>query len=271
MNALILKLWLIVGYLLWVSISVTRKKILPIRRYPHDEKCFTQGLVIVGDSLYESCGLYGKSSIRKVDLNTGKVIVQRKLERRFFAEGITAYEGQIYMLTWKNRAMLIFDAKTLEFVGLKNYKTFSGEGWGLTTDGKQLIASDGSDRITTFHLPDKESTTLEKIREIVVRDPVTNRPIKMINELQYANGYIYANVWYKDFILKIDPTNGVVVEILDLKNVYPRSQRKPTADCLNGIAYNETDESFLVTGKLWPHMYLVDMVAGSSNTRARDL
>lgn len=234
-------------------------KVLAISSHPHDETCFTQGLLIEGNTLYESCGRYGKSSLRTVDLTTGTVIKQTRVTNKYFAEGIVMHENRVYMLTWKNKVMLIFDASSLSLIGNITYATHNGEGWGLTTDGTHMIASDGSNRITYFAFPTLLQKELTKVRHIDIKDPITAKPIFQINELEYVNGFIYANLWYKDVILQIDSTTGAVVHTFDLSALYPHSSRKPSSDCLNGIAYNKADNAFLVTGKLWPKYYHVNL------------
>eukprot|EP00601_Ochromonadales_sp_CCMP2298_P022358 CAMPEP_0173304020 /NCGR_PEP_ID=MMETSP1143-20121109/19210_1 /TAXON_ID=483371 /ORGANISM="non described non described, Strain CCMP2298" /LENGTH=281 /DNA_ID=CAMNT_0014244789 /DNA_START=144 /DNA_END=985 /DNA_ORIENTATION=- len=236
----------------------TLSPLRPTHTYPHDARCFTQGLVLTQNTLYESCGFYGKSSLRIVDLKTGSVIKETKIEAKYFAEGIAVVGGVVYMLTWKERQVLLFDAQSLKQIGSKQFESYSGQGWGLTTDGEKLIASDGSDRITFYQIPVQGdgSSALQKIRTMTVRDPHTKKPVRYLNELEYAGGYIYANVWYKDYILKIDPETGLVLRKLDLSHLYPHP-RSRTADCLNGIAYNRTDGSFILTGKMWPSCYVV--------------
>ena len=260
----------------------SNNKIIPIRSFKHDDSCFTQGLEIHGDILYESCGLNGKSSIRMVNLQTGEVIRQTKLERKYFAEGITVHGGRIYMLTWKNKIMLVFDAHTLMLLGTLPYTTFNGQGWGLTSDGQHLIASDGSDRLTFFAIPtskelnsignkskgnyvgdksaenNKQAAALVIVKELVIKHPITKEPITQINELEYVDGFIYANLWYQDEILQINSSTGEVTHRFDMSQLYPKSTRRPNADCLNGIAYNKVDETFLLTGKLWHKYYYVN-------------
>jgi len=233
--------------------------------YRHDEECFTQGLLLQDNILFESCGLHGKSSLRTVNYQTGEVLKRQRLDGKYFAEGIALVQDKIYMLTWKNKNMLVFDAKTLKQIADISYQTHTGEGWGLTYDGQHLIASDGSSRLTFFEVPTAESTALVKVKHVDVRSAETSKLIKHINELQYVNGFIYANIWYKDFIVKIDSSTGLVVQMYDLTDLYPHKTRSARADCLNGIAYNSVENSFLITGKQWSLYYSVNFSAAEKN------
>lgn len=222
---------------------------------------FSQGLLIHQNKIIESCGLHGKSSLRIVSLPSGKILKQIKIDRKYFAEGIALHNGVIYMVTYKNRMLLMFDYESLKLLGRKRFSSHSGEGWGLTTDGNHLILSDGSDRITFFSFPlvTDKMEELEKIKTIVVRDQHNGAIIRNLNELEYVDGFIYSNIWYMDIILKIDANSGLVANKYNMANIYPRKTRPPTADCLNGIAFNSTDGSFLVTGKLWHKYYTVNL------------
>ena len=260
-------------------------KIVSRATLPHDRDCFTQGLYLDGDVLYESCGRYGRSSLRIANPKTGDIIKQTSIERKVFAEGIVVHDGRVYMLTWKNKFMMVFDATSLELIQKISITTYNGEGWGFTKDDNYFIASDGSDRLTYFAPPShatsghntadssgtnnaikKADNKMVKVKELVVRDKdPTKPPVAHINELQYANGYIYANIWYKDIIIKIDPATGFIVETFDLSALYPHAQRIPTADCLNGIAFNGSDGSFILTGKLWPQYHQVLLNSESNN------
>lgn len=238
-----------------------------VSNFPHDEKCFSQGLTIHKNRLYECCGLYGKSSVRIVDIETGAVLKSQKMGKQYFGEGCTIVNNMLFVLTWKNKQMLVYDDEKLKLLKIINFQSFNGQGWGLTTDNKQLILSDGSDRITFYEIPNIRSHTglLKKIREIVVTDPRSSRSMPLINEMEYVNGFIYANVWYKDIILKINPLNGHIVRKFDLSHVYPRGLRKRGADCLNGIAFNDSDKNFIVTGKLWDKYYKLDIPTENSS------
>jgi len=223
----------------------------------HDSQCFTQGLEFFEGMLIESCGLTGRSSVRKVDPKTGKVVVETKLPAEIFAEGLTVVHGMIYMLSWKNKKMFVLRADTLELLFATSFTTYNGEGWGIAHDDQgNLIASDGSDRLTFLSTPKNAADGAKNQRTIQVKDLRTGASQTQINELEFVGGYLYANIWYHDFIIKIDPQTGNIVERIDLKNLYPQP-RAPTADCLNGIAYNATGNSLVLTGKLWPSMYQV--------------
>lgn len=249
-----------------LSSSATAGAFTVLNSVEHDEKCFTQGLVLHASKLYESCGLYGKSSLRIVDAASGQVLTRRKIDRKYFAEGIVLHAGKIFMLTWKSRTMLVFDADSLQKVGTMSYMTSNGQGWGITCDGSNFIASDGSSFLTFFDLPAPGDSELTVSKRVSVVDPATGTAVSNINELQFVKGYVYANVWYKDVILKIDPRAGYIVQKFDMLALYPHHLRTRHADCLNGIAFDENDNSFLLTGKLWPRYYkthLHDQTAAS--------
>ena len=234
----------------------------------HDHNCYTQGLTFNEGFLYESCGINGKSSVRKVNPRTGEVLQHINFQDDIFAEGLVVIKDHIYVLTWTNKIMLVINKLTFELIGKYRYQTHTGEGWGLAYDGKQFIVSDGSSRITFFDVPDINklsssdisSTVLKKTRTIIVRDS-RKKEIKLLNELEWTdNGYLYSNVWYKDFILRINIDNGNVDELIDLHSLYPYKTRSKNADCLNGIAHNSTDNTFLLTGKLWPKYYKIKII-----------
>lgn len=240
--------------------------------FSHDRTCFTQGLMLYKGFIYESCGLYGKSSLRKVDEKTGAVIQELKIPPQNFAEGMTIIDDIIYLLTWKERKLIIVDIKSFDIVRTVTFVSHSGEGWGLTHDSEQhLILSDGSDRITIFDLPTPSTKTLNKVKELVVYDPQSKKSISRVNELEYVDGFIYANVWYKDILLKIDAATGLVVQKVDLSTLYPKSSRIPTADCLNGIAHDAASNTLLLTGKLWPHYYRINLSNSDSATASGSL
>lgn len=187
------------------------------------------------------------------------------MKNDIFAEGIVVIQDYIYLLTWTNKFMIVIDKKSFQIVGKYLYATHTGEGWGLTYNGKQFIISDGSSRIQFFNVPDinnlllnskSKTSELAKSHEIVVKRS-DGMETKLVNELQYneKNGFLYSNVWYTNQILKIDISNGIINETIDLQSLYPLRIRAKTADCLNGIAYNKTDDTFLLTGKLWPNYY----------------
>lgn len=239
-----------------------------VETIPHDSDCYTQGLTFNEGYLYESCGINGKSSVRKVNPATGEVLQQLRLEKSFFAEGLAVIGNYIYVLTWTNMIMLVIDKTTFKLKGKYRYETHTGEGWGLTYNGKHFIVSDGSSRISFFEVPDIDKyitpvfpyPMLKKVKTIIVRD-ANNNEVKLLNELEWlGDKHVYSNVWYKDFVLKINTDDGSITEMLDLHSLYPYRTRSKTADCLNGIAYNRTDDTYLLTGKLWPQYYKINVM-----------
>ena len=217
--------------------------------FRHDTGSYTQGLFFYKGGFYESAGQYGESTMRKVDLRSGKVLKRHDFERRYFAEGSCIAEGRLYVLSWRERTCFVLNPDTFERIGTFRYNT---EGWGLTTDGKSLIMSDGSNRIQ-FRDPKSFLVT----REIKVT--INGRPLDYLNELEWIDGRIWANVYGSDVIVMIDPESGVVTGIVDCSNIYPEKMRRPADDVLNGIAYNPADGKIYVTGKYWPKMYRITL------------
>lgn len=220
-----------------------------VAEYPHDPAAFTQGLLVEDGLLYEGTGQYGQSSIRRVDLTTGKVEQTRPLSALFFGEGIAILDGKLYELTWQNQVGFIYDAKTFEPLG--NFR-YTGEGWGLTDDGAHLILSDGSSTIRFL-----DPRTFEVVKSIDVR--LAGRPLTQLNELEYIEGEIWANVWHDDHIARISPETGEVVGWIDASSVLPPTQRGPE-DVLNGIAYDAAAKKIFVTGKDWPKLFEIEVV-----------
>ena len=220
-----------------------------IRWSPHDTGAYTQGLVISNGVLYEGTGLYGSSSLRKVDLATGRVLEMRPLDSRFFGEGVTVLNGRVYQLTWKSRTAFIYDAATLELLAERFYPT---EGWGLTTDGARLVLSDGS---STLRYVDPE--TFDTVGQVEVRDGST--PVDKLNELEFIEGRIYANVWGADSIAVIAPESGLVESWVDLSGLLNRDEAA-RAEVLNGIAWDPATRKLYVTGKLWPKLFEIEVV-----------
>ena len=215
---------------------------------PHDRSVFTEGLAFWNGRLFESGGEYGKSTLREVELATGKTLREVKLEPRYFGEGMTILGGKIYQLTWQEQTCFVYDATTLRKLTQIKY---DGEGWGMTSDGHALIVSDGSDVIRF-----RDPATLATKRSI--RIVYQGKPVTMLNELEYIDGRIWANVWRTNFILRIDPADGRIIDILDAAAVYPQNLRGPDVDdVLNGIAYEAKTKSIYITGKRWPQMYKV--------------
>lgn len=221
-----------------------------VNTYPHDNGAFTQGLAISNGQLYEGTGQYGTSTLRHVELETGKVLRSVGLQRQFFGEGIAIWKDSIIQLTWKSRRAFVFDLATLKY--RKAYK-YAGEGWGLTHDGRHLIISDGSSRLR-FVEPD----TFREVRRVTVHDG--RRRIEDLNELEYVDGEIYANVWYNDAIARISPEDGRVLGWIDLSHLWPVNQRPTREHVLNGIAYDATNKRLFVTGKNWPRLFEIRVV-----------
>ena len=216
-----------------------------VKSYPHDVKAYTQGLFFHNGSLYETTGQYGQSSLRKVDLTTGRVLQTTTFERKYFAEGSCVFNNRIYVLTWKEQTCFVFDIANFRQIGTLYYAT---EGWGLNTDGKYLIMSDGSERLY-FMNPDN----FAEIRRITVSN--NKGVVRYLNELEYINGEIWANVYNEDYIVRIDPANGNVISIVNLQGILPRNLRTATTDVMNGIAYDAENKRILVTGKNWPRLF----------------
>lgn len=215
----------------------------------HDISAYTQGLFFYNNTLYESTGQYGESSLRVVDLKTGHVLKRIDYDRRYFAEGSCALNGRLYVLTWMEHKCFVYDINTLKLIG-EFYNP--GEGWGLTTDGKNLIMSDGSSKL--FFL-DPMTFAEKKSLEVTL----DGKPLTSINELEYVNGDIWANVYGSDYIVIIDDESGRVKGRINCKNLLPSSLRKRDTDVLNGIAYNPETGYIYLTGKYWPKLYRISL------------
>jgi len=213
-----------------------------VNTYPHNRSAFTEGLVFDNGVLYESTGLYGASSLRRVDLTTGAVLYQFDLEERYFGEGIAVVDDSVVQLTWQSSIGFIFDKNTL---GLKGNFSFAGEGWGLTYDGSRLIMSNGSSTLAFL-----DPATLQLIGTVNVHDGATS--LTNLNELECVNGDLYANIWLQQKIVIINPQTGQVKGYIDLSDIY---QSQGSEDVLNGIAYDQTTGHLFITGKNWPHLY----------------
>jgi glutaminyl-peptide cyclotransferase len=213
-----------------------------VRSFPHDSTAFTQGLLWHGGRLYESTGRYGQSSLRIVELETGNVLRRAALGQQYFAEGLTSLGDSLYQLTWKEGVAFLWSPE-LEQIGQVQY---SGEGWGLTSDGRRLIVSDGSSYLTFV-----DPATFQVDTTIRVTDG--GRPVDQLNELEWVRGEVWANVWHTQRIARIDPATGRVKGWLDLAALIPRVS--DPEGVLNGIAYDEQANRLLVTGKLWPTLY----------------
>ena len=221
-----------------------------INTYPHDRQAFTQGLVLENDIMYEGTGLRGRSTLRKVELETGNVLQTHKLPDQLFGEGITVFGERIYQLTWQSGIGFVYDKNSFELLREFRYPT---EGWGITHDGNSLIMSDGTSTLR-FLDPD----TLEEISQIEVRD--RGRPVTRLNELEYVRGEIYANVWQTDHIVRIEPDTGEVTGWIELTGILSPQDRTEPVDVLNGIAYAPENDRLFVTGKLWPRLFEIELV-----------
>lgn len=221
-----------------------------VTEYPHDASAFTQGLVFTDGRLYEGTGKKGESSLRRIELKTGRIEQIVLLDSALFGEGITVFDGKIFQLTWQNRLGIIYDQKTFESLSTFRY---TGEGWGLTHDGKRLILSDGT---STIRFLDPKS--FEVVKRIKVK--AGNSLIDQLNELEFRKGEILANVWHTNRIARISPDSGEVLGWIDLTGLYPERQRQSREDVLNGIAYDEANDRLLVTGKNWPKIYEIEIV-----------
>jgi glutamine cyclotransferase len=219
-----------------------------IHTYPHDPSAFTQGLTWFDGQLIEGTGLYGQSTIRKVSLTTGEVTQTHSLSSMLFGEGVTVMEGLVYQLTWKNGLCMVYDVESFEEVRTFHY---NGEGWGLTHNGKQLIMSDGSS--TIIFIDPTDFTIIDSIDVFDGRYPVTQ-----INELEYVDGVIYANIWQTNQIIGINPNTGEVLDRIDFSEL--KDKTWSGADVLNGIAYDSLAQRLFITGKLWPVIYEIKLV-----------
>ncbi len=221
-----------------------------VHTYPHDRAAFTQGLVYLDGYLYEGTGLNGKSSLRKVKLETGEVVQQRPLPDQYFGEGITDWNNQLVQLTWQAQTGFVYDRGTFDF---KQTFRYPGEGWGLTHDGTRIIMSDGTSTLRFWN-----PTTFEETGRLQVHDGAT--PVSNLNELEFVNGEIYANVWQTDRIARISPVTGRVTGWIDLQGLLNDADRSVTVDVLNGIAYDAQGRRLFVTGKLWPHIFEIKLI-----------
>ncbi|MEI9812334.1 MAG: glutaminyl-peptide cyclotransferase [Acidobacteriota bacterium] len=215
-----------------------------VKTYPHDRGAFTQGLQVVDGAFYEGTGMNGRSSIRHVDIATGKVLQQQHVPQQYFGEGITVFGNQLFELTWQTHVAFVYDKTT--FKQLKTY-SYEGEGWGLTTDGKRLIFSDGTNQLRFL-----DPATFKETGRISVTDQ--GKPVDQLNELEFIKGEIWANVWQTDRIARIDPKTGHVNSWMDMSGLLSVMETG-RVDVLNGIAYDAKADRIFVTGKLWPTVF----------------
>ncbi|HUR64753.1 MAG TPA: glutaminyl-peptide cyclotransferase [Chitinophagaceae bacterium] len=216
--------------------------------YPHDTSSYTQGLIFYKGEMYEGTGNYGFSKLRKIDLRTGKALQEISLDKKYFGEGVTIINDTVYQLTWREKTVLVYTLN--DFRKVKEFR-IETEGWGLTTDGKNLIASDGS---STLYYYDPSTFKLLKTQDVTEAGSLSYN----LNELEYIDGFIYANQYEAPYILKIDPATGSIVAKADLTIMWNRIKAiDPVADVPNGIAYDAATKKIYITGKLWPELYEV--------------
>lgn len=229
--------------------KVSECKLVVVAEYPHDVTSYTQGLFFHEGELYETTGQYGSSTLRKVDLNTGKAVERIDFDEKYFLEGSVSLGDDIYILTWQENTAFIYDVNTLEHKATRNYPR---EGWGITTDGKQLIASDGS---SFLYFMDEN---LNVNRKLQVK--IGSRAVSWLNELEYIAGKIWANVYTADEIAIINPSSGYVECVIDCRGLLPEELHTYDTDVLNGIAYDPETGKLYLTGKNWPKLYEVKIV-----------
>lgn len=221
-----------------------------VNTFPHDKKSYTQGLFYHDGYLFEGTGQHGESTLRKVELKSGVSVFDRKLETKYFGEGITYFKGNIIQLTWRSQKAFVIDAEDFSQKDFFRPPTANGEGWGITTMNNQLVISDGSNRLTVV-----DPISYSKIGEIEVYNE--KGKVDTLNELEFINGKIYANVWLTDTIVVINPSTGQVESSLNLENILSHSEKRKLTegdDVLNGIAYDSINNRLFVTGKRWPKL-----------------
>jgi glutamine cyclotransferase len=236
-----------------------------VKVFPHDTSCYTEGLVYQDGYLYESGGgqskspagqetdlSIGQSSLRKVDLNTGKVVQKVMVDPTIFGEGISIVGNKIIQLTWKSKIGYVYDKNSFKLLNTFS-NNIGAEGWGMCFDGNKLYMDDSTNRIWFINKDKWQATGYIDVYD-------DKKPIDSINELEYINGKIYSNIYQTDNIIVIDPKTGAVLQRIDLANLYPHDQRAPNADVLNGIAYDPVGKRIFITGKKWPHLYQVEFV-----------
>ena len=233
---------------LWVATAnaqaVTEYRYKVIEQYPHSTSIFTQGLEFYNGQLLESAGKFGESSLSLRAIPSDKILKSHPLPAAFFAEGITQLNGQIYQLTWQSGKVFVYDAESFEVL---NTLTIKGEGWGLTNNGKELIMSNGSDQLHFMN-----PGNLELRRSLAVS--LQGKPVSGLNELEWVEGKIYANVWRTDWVVIIEPDSGHITGMVNLKALKPKE-----ADVLNGIAYDSSQQRLYITGKYWPKLYHIEL------------
>ncbi len=223
-----------------------------VHTYSHDSKAFTQGLIYVDGHLYESTGLNGRSSLRMIDLSTGEVLQKHDLPSDYFGEGLTDWGSTLVQLTWTSHKAFVYDRFSFSLLRTFNY---DGEGWGLTHDDIHLILSDGTSYLRI--LDPKSFRVIRRLR--VVGE--SGHPVENLNELEYVRGEIYANIWQSDEIVRISPRTGKVLGRIDLNGIIDKRELEGNGAVLNGIAYDATGDRLFVTGKLWPKLFEIKIVA----------
>ena len=243
----------VLGLIAWVQFDSHRNsewwRVRVVAVYPHDPSAFTQGLAVTDGRIYEGTGQFGSSSVRRIEIATGQVELMVPLNQEYFGEGITIFNGRLYQLTWQSHMGFIYELETLNVLDTFRY---SGEGWGLTHDGEHLIVSDGSSSIRFL-----DPETFAVLKRLDVRENA--RPVTQLNELEYIDGEVWANVWHEDRIARISPISGEILGWIDLRGLYPRSARG-TEDVLNGIAFDPNTGRLFVTGKHWPQLFEIEIL-----------
>ena len=229
--------------------SVRHYRLEVVAEYPHDTESYTQGLFFHEGQMYETTGLHGKSTLRKVDMETGKPVVRLDFGQKYFVEGSVVLNDNLYILTWESKVAFVYDADSLKY---KSTWSYPREGWGITTDGKQLIASEGSSIL--YFMDEKFSLQ----RRVYVKHE--DRPVMWLNELEYINGRIWANVYTSDEIVIINPKDGRVEGVIDCRGLLPKELHDANTDVLNGIAYNPETKKIYLTGKNWPKLYEIKLI-----------
>ncbi len=238
------------------SASAAATKVIPtytyevVKSYPHDTGAFTQGLVYENGHLLESTGLNGRSSLRDVDLATGAILKKVDVPSQYFAEGLTEYRSKLYQITWQSQKGFVYDRTTFQ---KQSEFSYTGEGWGLTDTDTSLVLSDGTNKIRFM---DPATFKVQRTISVTFNE---NEPLDELNELEYIDGEIYANVWQTDTIARIDPATGKVLAWVDLSGLLPAGERAADTDVLNGIAYDTAGKRLFVTGKLWPKIYEIKL------------
>ena len=237
--------------LVWAHVAAAADGYRVVHAYPHDAQAFTQGLIYLDGHFYESTGLNGQSTLRAADPETGRLLKEVSVPSQYFAEGLTNWGGTLIQLTWKAHVAFVYDRSSFRLLRTMHYPW---EGWGLTQDGKHLILSDGSE---TLHFLNPD--TMAEVRS--VRVTYNGEPVKELNELEYIHGEIYANVWMTDKIARISPETGKVVSWIDLSGILPEIEIRSRDAVLNGIAYDAGHNRIFVTGKLWPRIFEIQVLA----------